>query len=828
MESRDLIRPENTPARPPAGHPPDGQLVWIPPGYELAVGQPPTAQEQESHLWDHIMVVWRRRWLVAFFFLVSLGLGVFTAKQAVPIYEGTAKLRIKPDTSQIMEFQDKNFRVSTNNDLTFIQTQVQVLTGWNLAEKVVEQLKLFDPNAPPDPADQPGKIQLLIAKVTGYLTFWKKDPNAGQQTTNPDGTATTAAMDVDASTTMQFRLLAFQSGLTVKPDPESEIISVSYDSTDPKEAAAVANAVCQNYIQWTYESEYASYDYARTWLKTKLDEMKTKLEQSEEELNKLAKGQEIMPADTNTDQYAQQLEASRQKVEEAKKVMFDKEQERKRYTSNANLSTLGALTDAKIQLVLTDYAAAKSDYEQQKLKLGPEHPDIKKLAIKKNQLEDQLNELRGNLLKRANDEYSQAKASYEYLQTAFDEERQRYEGIKEGLIKYNILKREVDANRELYNNLMQRWKEVSVASGAKPGTASIVEKALPPLFSSYPHRTKMVLQAVAIGLFLGFALAFFLEYMNTSVKGAEDLERLAHLPTLGFVPYAERRDIGRKSKVKIELITHMRPHSHFAESVRSLRTSVQYSINGRAPKTIMVTSCFPGEGKTTVATNLAIALAQRNKSVLLVDADLKKPSMHKLFQTDRLLGLTEVLTGKFDGDNVPETHITNLFVMPSGVKAPNPVELLDSDLMRAFITRVSGQYDHVIIDATPALNMADATVLAPYVDGVLLVVQPGKTPRGAVRRVRERILEVQGRVLGAALNCRRRVQGMNNEYSNYGAGGFGGAYGGYNRPYGTPYREEKPSRAGRNNHRDYVDVLVSPAEPVRASTGETRSTRDKA
>jgi capsular exopolysaccharide synthesis family protein len=224
---------------------------------------------------------------------------------------------------------------------------------------------------------------------------------------------------------------------------------------------------------------------------------------------------------------------------------------------------------------------------------------------------------------------------------------------------------------------------------------------------------------------------------------------------------------------------------------------------------------MPGEGKTTISINLAIALASRGKRVLLIDADLKKPSLNKLFNVDRKLGLTEILTGKFDGTNLPETEIKNLFVLASGSRPPNPVELLDSDMMRKFLERAANEFDFVVIDSPPSLNMADASVLTPYVDGVIMVVQPGKTPREAVRRVKERLIEVQGNLLGTVLN--NPIKSAQARYGHrYGYEyGYGKKYGyGQDQPYGRGnYAGHDEHSSNGNEHsgrpQEVLDIKVA-------------------
>ena len=752
-------------------------------------------QEQESHLWDYLWLIWRRRWLVLLVFLLSASSATFMAVRSISIYMAAAKLRIEPDTPNILQFQGNQIAVAANRNADFFATQLQMIQSRQLAERVIKRLGLFGVGAPQEapaggePAPEP--------KSKGMLSFFQKVPAyfASVFDSKPNAPAN-VNIDPD-ELAMQMRVNAFLRGLKVNQVPETEIIQIAYMSANPNSCATVVNAIGEEYIRTTYDSRYVSYDYARNWLKEKLDELKAKLEQSDEELTKLTVGSDYLMSAENVQQYTAQLEAIRQKLVDAERLIFDKEFELKRFESDTNFAALQSLGDPRLQTLAQSYSDREISYEKMKTKLGPKMEDMRELEAEMKSIRGQLNDAVRQAKKKIQLDLKQTQENRDYLQKQYNTERERVAGLQKGMVKYNILKREVDVNRDLYNTMLQRWKEVGIASGVKASNVSFVEKAMIPLVPILPNKPRTILMGAVLGLFLGIGLVFFLEYMDTSVKSSEELERIAHLSTLGIVPHFDGRN-GSKGRVPVEMVVNQKPRSGFAESVRSLRTAIQYSFSGRPPKTILVTSCLPSEGKTTVATNLAISFAQRNKTVLLIDADLKKPTLHKLFNLERCMGLTELLTGKFDGSNIPESSIGNLFVLTSGRHTPNPVELMDSDIMRRFLEKASQEYDHIILDSPPTLNLADTGVLAPYVDGVILVVQPGRTPKEAVRRVREKIFDVQGRILGVVMNNPR--QKSSNRYgSRYDYG--------YHYGYGHNYGEDADQR--RHHPEEALDVAFS-------------------
>ncbi len=789
MVKRDLPNPEE--GKKPGST--DGQLVWVPPGYEIAMETPEENQTQSQHLWEHIWLLWRWRWLIILCFVACAGAALLMALRSTPIYEGTAKIRIEPDVPKILSFEDMA-SVQARGNVDYVETQRQIIGNRAIAAKVIERMKW--PHEPEGESDKPGVFDKGKEWATSLLSFMRpKDPQ------------TTAGMSKqDAEKMAQNAVInSFLKNLTVSSVRNTEIVQVSFLDPDPELAAQVANAVCEEYIQWNYQTKFASYDYARTWLGDKLDEMQAKLEQSEENLHELAGGQNILPSSDEANEMQKDLEEKSQIVSEAERKLFEKEFELAQFEEDADLAALLPAEDTRIQKLLQDYAEAQVRYEQAKAQYGPEMTEMKTLTAAIKVLEDQLEKEKKAAHAKAKTEHERAKSSLEFLRKSYESQRKKILDLQQKLIQYNILKREVDTNRDLYDNILQRWKEVGVASGIKPSNATIIETASRPNSAKFPNKTRTVLLGAFLGMMLGVGLTFFINYMDTSVKDADEIERLTRTKPLGQIPTLQTQGANGSSN-GVGLIIHEHPKSALAENIRAIRTALQYSMAGHSPKVILVTSALPGEGKTTTSSNLSISFAQNNNRVLLIDADLKRPAVHKLYDVNRREGLTEVLTGEIPIEKaIQESGIPNLWVLPSGSRPPNPVDLLDSKEMRELLHELSQRYDRIILDTAPVLDMADTLVLVPRVDGLVLVVRLGKTPRAAVRQVCDQINAVHGRNLGVVMNHPQRKSIGRYGYGYSYSYGYGGHYGEDDSEHGAGGNGNGASGSKRSSRAEAFD-----------------------
>lgn len=745
--------------------PQEGQQIWIPPGYELAVETP--QQENEPHLWDYIRIVWHRRWLVALVAVFCVSVAVLFVMRATPIFEATAKLRIESETP-FFDFDKGSYATMTDWRTDLIDTQIQIIESRNLARQVVEQLNLFLPET----GEEKDKSGSLLSGFVAYLKSLVSSPKADVE--EPPTPEEIAEAELKA------RVDQFDGSLSASRVRESQIVEVKFLAESPKVAADAVNALCDAYKRWNYESKLNRGKYSKEWLDDKLQELKAKLEQAEEKLYEFAGGEDILPLADSTEQMTEQLNTMGQKLADAERVYSEKQFELRALTSTTG-SLAGMPPSPRLEQLATDLAKVDMKLSEALAIFGPDMPEVKQLEDSKKSLEKSIGEERDLLVQKARLDCDKAREDFEYLKNAHAQLNQRIVELQQRLIQYKILKREVDVIQQLYDSLLQSSRELTVASGLKAGNITVVEPAEMPGPPKFPRKTRTVMLGGFLGLFLGIGLAFFLEYMDTTIKSSEEVRQMAQIATLAVLPhYGNGRK--RAPEAPVELIAHNKPESALSESVRSLRTAVMYSQAAHSPKTILVTSAFPAEGKTTVAINLAITFAQRGQSVLLVDADLKRPGVDRFFELDRKAGLTEILTGKIDGSVIQETEIENLYVMPSGPRAPNPVDLLDSGMMRDLLAHLGEQFDQVIVDSAPLIGMADTEVLAPYVDGVILVVRPGQTPREAVRKLKDKLTSVQGRILGCVFNnpthARKRPYGYGYGYDySYSYSYSYGAYG---------------------------------------------------
>jgi len=767
MGDQDIQKSERTDLSPI-----EGRTVMIPPGYELVTDQAP--EEAGSHLWDYAGLVWRRRWLVLVVFLCCVAIAGFMARRARPFYEAVAKIEIKqPEGMKILSSRFEPIEDRQTQAANYIDTQLQIIQSRDLARRVVERLDLFARKESNESAAEKSK-----SRMADFIDYLKSFGSGRKSAGGVSGENHAPEKPVDAAgAELRARINAFLGCLNARQIRGTQIVEIGFIYEDSDLCARVANAVCDEYISWIYQSKSDSYRKALESLREELGAAKTKLGESEKSLQEFAKRNQIsLPVD-DISESSRQLGDTKRQLEEAERLIFQKKLQLQRFDAGTSKASL--LSDnPRVQKLLDAIADIDAQLARVKEQFGPEMTEIRAAQSAKRELESQLQTEYRRAEEKARFEHREAEAGYEFLKNKYEQQAKTLAKM-EAIDSYNALKEEVDLNREIHNSLRQRERELIVTSRVQVGNVAIIEEAEPR--AEFPNKARTITVGAFIGLFLGVLLVFFLDYMDTTVKGPEAVERMAHLPTLGYIPRFTNGWPWSRSKARVELIAHEQPRSPLAESFRYLRTSVLYSLPGRSPGTILVTSALEGEGKTTVAINLAIAFAQKGKKVLLVDADLAKPAVHRFFQAERSKGLTEILTGKLDEelgcdprDPFRKTVVNNLLLLPSGARVPNPVDLLDSDSMRDLIALLAEEYEHVIIDSAPLMIRADTNVLVPYVDGVVLVVQPGKTPCSAVRRAKEKISEMQGRILGVVLNNPKRAPAWSDGY------GYSYAYAHYN------------------------------------------------
>jgi len=439
-------------------------------------------------------------------------------------------------------------------------------------------------------------------------------------------------------------------------------------------------------------------------------------------------------------------------------------------------------------------------YAQATTQFGVAYPKVVELNNQLKQLRKEITAEETRMQQRIRDEYLAALQRESLLTTAFEQQKQQANQLNESAIEYSTLKRDAETNRQLYQDLLQRLKEAGVSAGLRSSNIRVVDIARTPTHPIKPNVPRNLELGLLFGLACGLGLVFVLESLDTSIRNTEELSAISALPALGIIPLQLSSNGQLRKRLKtvsalIEkaesptLITYARPQSEAAEAYRALRTSILLSSFGAPPKVILVTSAMPQEGKTTVSANSALVLAQRGSRVLLVDADLRRPGIGKLFGIRPRGGLSTLISGsdKFEDVLLPCPEVPTLWILPAGPIPPQPAELLGSSVMKDLIAHWRDSYDHVIIDTPPCLSVTDAVLLSPEADRVILVARSGQTTKAALRRACDVLLQVNARVMGVVLNALNRRSGEGYYYQY----GYSGRYA--NRYYHNELVEDKPT-----------------------------------
>jgi succinoglycan biosynthesis transport protein ExoP len=739
----------NRPLELPAPDP--GRMLPAIPGAMLPgppLGRVPDAREyddQDLDLRDLWRVIVRRKWVVAWVFLIVVIATAIATSQITPIYRSTATLQIDRQQSRIVKYEDVNPAAENQEyGFTFLNTYVELARSRALAERVVTQLSLQERSID----IRRGTWQERFASL-----FGDGNPPADEA----------RAAERQAEDRKDAIVTAFMKALIVEPVRNSRIVRISFDSPDRELSARVANAVGRAFIELNLERRMDASSYAKTFLEERLEQVRARLEDSERKLVGFARKQEIVTvgekqtlSTARLDQVQQELnkvELERVKLESAWKQLQD---------ANSPLSNM--MLD---NLVVQEYKKSKAKLEveyQDQLKIyKPGFPKMLQLTAQIEDLQAKIDREVAVMRAAIKAELDGTIKRHQTLAGMLSQAKTEVLTVQDRSIDYTILKREVDTNRNLYDGLLQRLKEVGVAGGVESNNIQVVDKAEVPRLPHSPRYPLNLGIACIAGLLLGIMLAFVFERVDDTFRDPDDIERMLGLAVLGVVPLADGELAENPEKMATASLGA--PRSMFAESYRSMRTALQFSTGSGAPKVLGISSAVQGEGKTITAINLAIAFAQTGATVLLIDADLRNPSLHKKLGLDGMAGLSSYLVGRMGPEDVTRAGpAPNLFVIPAGHLPPNPAELLGGARMMDLITTARERFTHVIIDGPPILAIADSLVLGAVCDAMVLVVAAISTQKGATRDALKRLRHVRENVIGGVLT---KYDGRGRAYSYY-------------------------------------------------------------
>jgi len=726
--------------------PSEGYYQLPPPGYSNT----PLQEEKEINLRDYWKVIRKRQWTIVAFFLIvviTTAIGTFTMK---PIFRASTTIQINKENPQIVDFKEI-FAVNTM-DMDYYQTQYKILESRSLAKRVIQNLKLAEhPEFLPKPETpfQKWKSNILNS-ISGLFT--SSDPNK-----NPAENGRKTSL-----------INQFLKKLKIEPIRNSRLVKIHFDSNSPDLSSQVSNALAVNYMQQNLESRFIATQQAKEWLTGQLEDLRGKVERADEALQAFGSKHNIISLDEKENVTMQRLTDLNETLTKAESERMAKEALYKQ-TKDRNSDSLPSILENKL---IMDLKQAYIQLEAQYMKLSetykPEYPEMVRLKQQMQAIQKRIDGELAKIIAAIKNDYESSLRKEALLRQAFEEQKARVIEMKDKAIQYNILKREADTNKELYKGLLQRMKEAGVSAGIMASNIQVVDQAELPARPYKPNKQLNLLLAAVVGLFLGVGLAFFLEYLDNTVKTPEDVEQLIRLPAFGMVPeisYERRRRVESGTSYPVELITFGHPKSMLSEAYRNIRTSILLSFSERPPKSIAISSPNPAEGKTTTVINTAIALSQTGVQVLLIDADMRKPRIHKIFREENGAGLSNFLSGNAALDSViKKSDIPNLYYIPSGPIPPNPSELIGSKLFKNMMESLGERFDHIVLDSPPVLGFADAIILSTSVEGVILVVTGGKTPRETLQRAKEVLHQVNAKILGVVIN---RIDIQRSDYGYY-------------------------------------------------------------
>ena len=678
----------------------------------------------------HIIV--KRKWVVIGFFLIVLtGVAIATFIQT-PIYRASALVQIEREAAKVVDFQDVS-PVEKSGEKDFYTTQYELLKSRSLAKNVIEQLALSD-------------AHLRQQEKKRGIAEWLGDLMSGaDDEADQEAKVTSLAQQTDKNE----RLVgAFIKALTIEPVRNSRLVKVSFDSPDPVLAARVANAITQSYISMNLEKKYDASTYAKTFLEDRIAQIKVKLEEAERAQVAYARDHQIFNLDKEGGS------TSGQNLAEFNGALSKAQQERIKAESMYTQLSAGSdlpqsLESSLIQQLKSTKAKLEGDYQEKLKTFKPGYPAMQELGAQIKEVNDQIAKEIQTVRKSIKTNFEAAKANEASLTAKLNESKKEILDLQSRSIQFNILKREADTNRQLYDGLLQRLKEVSVSGGVGTNNIFVVDKAEVPKNQHSPNVKLNLLIGILIGLIGGIALAIFFVFMDDSFQSTVDIEKHLGLPVIGVIP--ETDDLVSTGDIVRHTMNDAR--SGLAEALRSTRTALQFATPDGAPKILGITSSDMSEGKSTCSVGLAIHFAQCGSRVLIIDADMRRPTLHKTFDTPNSIGLSNLLSGGATFNEIIRTaDIAHFSFIPSGPTPPNPTELLNGQRFRDLLKTASEEYDLVIVDSPPILGLADALLIGNMVQHLLLVIEAGETSRKAVIGCVKRLMASHVRPLGCILN----------------------------------------------------------------------------
>ncbi len=729
---------------------------------DYVYGRGVAVDREETHLRDYWRIVRRRMWVPISVVVVTVTLATIYNLRLPSIYEGVTKIEIQREDSGV-SLKDFQINVGGGDDSQYVNTKLKALQSPKIAYGVARALDL---------------------EHNGDFLPGRERPldSASESLEVTDG-ETDLQVEIQKLREWVDTLLA---NVEIRPVRETRLVEIHYRHQDKNLARKISDAWAEVFKAVSLEERYAVNKEAASYLDSSVAKYKLKLREAEERLQNYVRANQVLD-------FGQKESTVAARLSELNHLLLQAETERKNAQlsyelsrSVADVSTLPEIQrDPFIQELnkkLTDLRQAR---EQLLVEFTPEWPDVKKISNQIQQLEGELRASHQRVLTTIDNQYRSAIQREESLRKAFLQQREETMQQNHASIDAKLLQSDVDSNRQLLDSLLQSQKGVEVSqAGMLRNNIRIAELSPMPLAPVLPKRMQNILLSAILALMGGVGLVLFLDYINNKIESVEDIDRYLRLPALGVIPALEqgnkaRRLLSKAASVHSDngennganngerngkaltqssagadsvILNQVEANSSIAESYRQLRTALMLSSAGHAPRTLLITSSQPAEGKTTTSVNTAISLAQTGAAVLLVDADLRRPRVHRVFNLKNNAGLSNYLAGEGELSTLIQIAAPNLYVLPVGPLPPNPAELLGSAKMKQVVETLSANFDYVVIDSPPVSSFADSLILSALVEGVIIVVKAGTTPREMAQRTKAHLQSVGAKILGVVVN----------------------------------------------------------------------------
>ncbi len=718
-------------------------------------GTSATLAPQASFLLEYWTILRKRGWIVISVALVSVALAALITARQKPLYSAVGRIAINHESAVNLGTKDPQFVIDENDGSDYsvdIETQIRVLQSDATCYTVIKALHL-------DTSPEFGG-----------------SPTEHMENTLQIGSARQTAI-----------LGAFRGGLSISSVPATRILEIHYSNHNPRLAAEIVNQLINSYIEQNLRARFEATAQTSDWLTKQLADLQLKVEISQEKLVEYQREHGIVGLGEKENIVTSKLEQLNQALTTVEGQRMQKEAAyHMALSGNPELLRSEKEQTDPLEAFHTKEADLRTQLAATRAQFGPNYPKAKELSAQIAEVQNQTQTELKRALARAKAEYVEALEHEKVLEAAFEKQKQDANQLNQSEIQYSLLKQNAESYRTLYDGLLQRLKEAGVAAGLRSSNIQIVDQARVPTAPYAPNMSRSLMGGLLMGCFFGIMAVFLIESLDNTVRTPEEAEVISSLSALGIIPSH------RTSKKLISLPGHTtnypehidreifsitRPRSEIAEAYRALRTSILLASKSRSSKILLVTSAMPQDGKTTTSINIAAVLAQSGSRVLLIDADLRRPSIHRALKLSDAAGLSTWLAGTDqDRPHILPSGIPNLDVLPAGPKPPYPAELLGLSAFDVMLDRLRSEYDHIVIDSPPVLSVTDAVLMAVLADSVLLVIRSRKTTKGALRRSLDVLQHTNVRMMGVVLND-FNVNGEGHAYYRYYYGyGHGGGY----------------------------------------------------